>query len=178
MHSSSLDFSKKKKKKKKMYKDLQYWITMKRTSISISDRGSFEKDVTADHPVPMLPFITNSPHPLPPCNQENSNKLFLQIQDREIHLRKVISEVKTECESLLSFYFPHYMYSFYYHNFTLFTATNHWPIQFLLQVCKWERELEEDNFICKKCGHLKNTVVTPSLNIPPPPMSPSVAIFG
>ena len=142
---------------------------MKRTSISITDRGSFEKDVTAkwlfsDHPVPLLPFITNSPHPLPPCNRENNNKLFLIIQDREIHLRKVISEVKTEC--------------FYYHNFTLFTATNHWSIQFLLQVCKWERELEEDNFICKKCGHLKNTVVTSSLNIPPPPMSPSVAILG
>ena len=54
----------------------------------------------------------------------------------------------------------------------------HWSLQLLLSVCTWEREHEEDNFICTKYKHLRNTKWWRHyLSIPPSSMSPLITIF-
>ena len=49
------------------------------------------------------------------------------------------------------------MNSCFLHNFALLAVSNHLSFQLLLSVCTWEKEREDDNFICTKCEHLTNT---------------------
>ena len=74
-----------------------------------------------------------------------------------INQQIALSVVLTNVLSCIQFYSPHYICSFYHGNFTLLAVTHHQSLEILLPTCTWERDHEEDNFICTKCEHLRNT---------------------